>query len=78
MKGRHNKRVTLLISIAVIAAFILSYYLKLPFLESIELITYDFRFLYRGPLPPGNETVLIVIDEKSLDEIGRWQWPRSG
>ena len=77
MKSRLKKRIPFFISMCFITVTIGLYYLKLPFLEFMELKTYDLRFVYRGPLKPGNETVLIVIDEKSLDEIGRWQWPRS-
>ena len=77
MKGRFKKHIPFFISICFIIVTIACYYLKLPFLEFMELKTLDLRFVYRGPLKPGNETVLIAIDEKSLDEIGRWQWPRS-
>lgn len=77
MKSRFKKRMPLFISICFIIVTIALYYLKLPFLELMELDTYDLRFAYRGTLKPGNEIALIVIDEKSLDEIGRWEWPRS-
>jgi adenylate cyclase len=47
------------------------------FLEMIELKTLDLRFKSRGAMK-GNDTIaLAVIDEKSLDEEGRWPWPRS-
>jgi adenylate cyclase len=72
-----KKRIPLFISICLIIITIVLYQLKLPFLERMEQDTYDLRFLYRGVIKPGNEIALIVIDEKSLDEIGRWEWPRS-
>ena len=72
-----KKRIPLFISICLIVLTIGLYQLKLPFLERMELDTYDLRFVYRGPIKPGNEIALIAIDEKSLDEIGRWEWPRS-
>jgi len=49
----------------------------IPFLDMVELRTYDLRFLMRGPEKPSNAVVMAVIDEKSLDKEGRWPWPRS-
>lgn len=48
-----------------------------PILDMIELKTYDLRFRSRGQLQPSTPVVMAVIDEKSLDEEGRWPWPRS-
>ena len=36
----------------------------------------DFQFRLRGERSPGQEVVLVLIDEKSLKEVGRWPWPR--
>ena len=47
------------------------------FLEVLELQLIDQRFMKRGPLPPGPEVVIVAIDEKSQDVLGRWPWPRS-
>lgn len=47
------------------------------FLDMVELKTYDLRFLSRGTLKPSHAVMLALIDEKSLDEEGRWPWPRS-
>jgi len=77
MKSTLKKHIPLLISICFIITAITLYRLEPSFLELTELDTYDLRFVYRGHLKPGNEIALIVIDEKSLDEIGRWEWPRS-
>ena len=48
-----------------------------PFLDRIELKSLDVRFLTRGSEPPGPFAVLATIDEKSLDRIGKWPWPRA-
>ena len=72
-----KKRIPLFISICLIVLTIGLYNAELDFLQLMELKTYDLRFVYRGSLKPGNEIALIAIDEKSLDEIGRWPWPRS-
>jgi adenylate cyclase len=43
----------------------------------MELKTYDLRFRSRGRVEPSPQVVLAVIDEKSIDKLGRWPWPRS-
>jgi len=61
----------------MVVVLILVYMLGFEYLEIMELKARDFRFRLRGPVQPGPEVVLVVVDEKSLDEIGRWPWPRS-
>jgi len=55
---------------------ILLYLVKIPFLEIMELKALDLQFITRGPKEPDRRIVLVVIDEKSLDELGRWPWSR--
>jgi adenylate cyclase len=52
------------------------YYLDPDFLTLLELKALDPRFLSRGKIAPTGKIVLVTIDEKSLDELGRWPWPR--
>lgn len=51
--------------------------LDVPFLRFMELKALDLRILSRGKIPSGGETIIAVIDEKSLSELGRWPWPRT-
>ncbi|MBI5874793.1 MAG: CHASE2 domain-containing protein, partial [Deltaproteobacteria bacterium] len=61
-----------------ISIFFAAVYLISPSLfELIELKTIDARFRSRPPIAPGKDVVIAVIDEKSLDELGRWPWPRT-
>ena len=53
------------------------YFLDLSFLSLLELKTLDLRFRSRGNIPTSGEVALVTIDEKSLDELGRWPWPRA-
>lgn len=48
-----------------------------PFLETLDRKFYDIHFALRGPIPTSDRIVLTTIDEKSLQELGRWPWPRS-
>ena len=47
------------------------------FLEQLEARAYDMRFRVRGPKPGAPEIVIIQMDEKSVDKLGRWPWPRT-
>ncbi|MCU0598473.1 MAG: adenylate/guanylate cyclase domain-containing protein [Desulfobacterales bacterium] len=66
----------MLLTLLIIAAGILFYFIRIPFLDLIELKTIDLRFMARGEKEPGPTVVLAVIDEKSIDQDGRWIWPR--
>ena len=65
-------KVALLLTLIVLGVF----YLDPDFLSLLELKTLDLRFLSRGKISTAGEVVLVTIDEKSLDELGRWPWPR--
>jgi len=47
------------------------------FLNTFELRTLDMRFQLRGPRDPGPTVVIVAIDQKSQDVLGRWPFPRS-
>lgn len=53
------------------------FYLGIPFFELMELKAYDlhFRSGYKGRI--GTEVAIVTADEKSIDRLGRWPWPRS-
>ncbi|MEJ2428756.1 MAG: adenylate/guanylate cyclase domain-containing protein [Deltaproteobacteria bacterium] len=71
---RHNVLVLILL---LTGLMLLLYLTGNPFLDRLELKSLDVRFLSRGPEPPGPFAVLAAIDEKSVDEIGKWPWPRA-
>ncbi|NJL59179.1 MAG: CHASE2 domain-containing protein [Desulfobacteraceae bacterium] len=48
-----------------------------PVLGFWELKTRDLRFVVRGQEKPGDDVVILAIDENSLNRIGRWPWSRS-
>ncbi len=52
------------------------YWVYPPALHRFELLLQNAHFQWRGPVKPGPEVVVAAIDEKSLDELGRWPWPR--
>jgi len=65
-------QITLLVTIVAIVF----YALNPSFLNLLELKFYDLRFKSRGPEKPGDEIVIVKIDEESIRTIGRWPWSR--
>ncbi len=62
-----------------IAAAILSvviYAQKIDFFNSLDLKLKDVRFRTRGSIEPDKRVVIVAIDEKSINELGRWPWDR--
>jgi adenylate cyclase len=67
----------LALSLFLTGIMVLFYLIGNPFLDRMELKSLDVRFLSRGSMAPGPFAVLAAIDEKSLDEVGKWPWPRA-
>ncbi len=53
------------------------YSFDLPFLKLLELKAYDVKLTARGTRAVSDQVVIVAIDEKSLEQEGRWPWPRS-
>lgn len=47
-----------------------------PVTERTDLWLYD-TLISHAPLTPAPELLLVTIDEKSLQALGQWPWPRS-
>jgi len=60
--------------IAILLATLISYLYTIGFLSNLELDLSD--NLYGGKTPL-DAIVIVAIDDKSLQEIGRWPWDRS-
>lgn len=60
----------------VFALWLLVFHLNPTFLEHLELKSYDFRLNYSVKQKSSNEIVIAAIDDKSLNELGRWPWKR--
>ena len=43
--------------------------------QALDRMVYD-AFNEAVPLPPAHDIVIVAIDERSLQELGRWPWPR--
>lgn len=49
---------------------------QFPLLRSLEARALDLRFHLRGVKSPTPKIVLVVIDDRSIAELGRWPWSR--
>ena len=45
-------------------------------LRAIETQALDWRFQWRGPIAPGPETVLVMVDDASIAALGGWPFSR--
>lgn len=45
-------------------------------MQRAEWATLDMRFQARGPRAPHPDVAIIAIDDRSLDELRQWPWPR--
>ncbi|HTT31981.1 MAG TPA: CHASE2 domain-containing protein [Methylomirabilota bacterium] len=81
-------RVSFLISIAITFAALALYYLTFfgerptpffQFLQRLEFNSLDTRFRSRpvGATPPDPRIVIVEIDQKSQEVLGKWPFPRS-
>jgi len=52
------------------------YFFTPSFLNRVVYSYGDFRFKLRGITKPNPNIVIVAIDEKSIDKIGRWVWSR--
>jgi adenylate cyclase len=68
-------RVALLATLAVAVAYLPGSQLGL--VQQLEGELLDLRFHARPLQPTSGEIVLVLIDDQSLAEIGRWPWSRS-
>jgi signal transduction histidine kinase/CHASE2 domain-containing sensor protein len=60
-------------SILAVAILLLSWS---TYFAQLNSTAYDFTLRLAGPVPPMSPTVIVAIDEDSLDHVGSWPWPR--
>jgi class 3 adenylate cyclase len=87
MKGRfattswfRRNLVAFAIALAVALVIFVAYILDAELggtLGSVESKLVNLRFLMRGPRAPSGEVVIVGIDSKSTDQLGRWPWSRT-
>lgn len=66
------KHYLLMVAVGVIVLLPVAILLCIP----LERLLLDGRFRYFSNAPPSDYIVHIDIDDRSLEELGRWPWPR--
>jgi adenylate cyclase len=74
--GRRFHWITFVLGLAVTAGFLLFFAAYPRLLVSLELKVSDARLRARSHRPFSNKVVIVAIDNKSLEQIGRWPWDR--
>ncbi|NJO79792.1 MAG: CHASE2 domain-containing protein [Cyanobacteria bacterium RM1_2_2] len=60
----------------LLAALVIAGLLKLGWFQPLEQIGYRLLFQLRGSRPTDSRVVVIEIDDQSIQQLGRFPWPR--
>ncbi len=74
MRGKNIIYILIALGSIFISTFL--YFSRLDLLNSIDLKLRDVRFRLRGQIEPDSRVMIVAIDAKSIDELGRWPWDR--
>ncbi|MBC7465156.1 MAG: CHASE2 domain-containing protein, partial [Bdellovibrio sp.] len=47
------------------------------FFENLDLRFNDFKYRFGQSPPKEQKTILVAVDDESIDEVGRWPWSRT-
>jgi len=75
-KTKRIERLGLDLAVLVTIVMLVLFMLKPYLLVRLEDASLDTRFVLRGPRPAGHEVKLVLVDEPSIRELGRWPWSR--
>jgi CHASE2 domain-containing sensor protein/tRNA A-37 threonylcarbamoyl transferase component Bud32 len=74
---KNKKKTNLIIGAFAVIVFIWLSSMHIPFFESLEKIVYEIEMRLDAPHNPGESKIAIVnIDDKSINKLGQWPWPR--
>lgn len=77
MKSLNRTNVSRLLALILLLAMVGLRVVDPAPLETLRLKTFDLYQLALDPKPTPQQVIIVDIDEKSLDELGQWPWPRS-
>ena len=77
-KWKESRRIIFLLISVITSILVLMLYRYDPaILKGIDLKMTDVRFRLRKGMKPDPRIVIVTIDQKSVNELGRWPWPRT-
>jgi adenylate cyclase len=62
---------------AAVVVLLFTVFADNPVVRGLETASLDLRFRLRGVRPPGPEVTLILVDDRSLESLGRWPLSRA-
>ncbi|OGS46547.1 MAG: hypothetical protein A2539_01570 [Elusimicrobia bacterium RIFOXYD2_FULL_34_15] len=74
---KQNWLIDFVIGLVLSLLIIVFYILKVGFFESLEYKFYDLRSKLRQNPKPGDDVIIVSIDDNSISNIGRWPWSRA-
>lgn len=78
MKKSPNRLVLAALALITAAVFVVPVLteIEIPVFRTLEQKSHDLRFLIRGKTKPTGKVVIVAIDDRSIEAMGRWPWPR--
>ena len=81
-RHRGSLTISLLVTAIALVVYVNSFVAERPsptfdLIQRLEMMTLDTRFRIRGATRPDPRIVIVEIDEKSQEALGRWPFPRS-
>jgi len=67
----------LLIPAVAAAVLLLLFFFRLGLFQVLELKILDEHFRLRGRRAPAVPVQIVAIDDRSIEKLGRWPWPRA-
>jgi adenylate cyclase len=77
LKTKNKGYSTYIAGFTITLILILTYAISPTALIRLDYLFQNIHFQLRGPIEPSSNIVIAKIDEKSIDLLGRWPWPRS-
>jgi len=77
MIGNIKIRLAAIAFTVTLIVLVFTVFIPNPVNDRLELLAQDLFYSIRGPEVPGDKVVIAAIDEKSIDLVGRWPWPRA-
>ncbi|MEK6759743.1 MAG: adenylate/guanylate cyclase domain-containing protein [Deltaproteobacteria bacterium] len=71
-----DSTVYFILAVAASLIILFAYWQRPWFLTIVNMKATDAMFAARGSVTPPDDVVVVAIDEKSVNELGRWPWPR--
>ena len=75
--GILKRQPALFFGLGIMVLFLVFWFVRLPFLDTLELKYYDVMMKFRGQPESPSNIVMVDIDDASIEKLGRWPWPRS-